>query len=103
MKSVEKCKRHSAFYPEKPQLHRSLAFVYSLHLPKMAATRDPKAKSSMYICLYLTPLIEHLEWLRFYDADACCDVIIKNKISVIVTMTTSKTTLSVYSKVSKNR
>src|SRR4029434_885463 len=28
MKSVEKCKSYSAFYPEQPQLHRSLAFVY---------------------------------------------------------------------------
>ena len=28
VKSVEKCKRYSVFYPEKPQLHRLLAFVY---------------------------------------------------------------------------
>src|SRR4029434_2949149 len=29
IKSVKKCKRYSAFYPETPQLHHSLAFVYS--------------------------------------------------------------------------
>src|SRR4029434_5578465 len=57
MKSVDKCKRYSAFYPEKQELPHSLACVYWPVITSLRWRRvDTRAKAngaSMYICLWL--------------------------------------------------
>src|SRR4029434_11006473 len=47
VKSVEKCKRYSAFYPEKPQLHRSCV---SLLVPtRFSSRQQPRGRLSIYV------------------------------------------------------
>src|SRR4029434_10102889 len=63
MKSVEKCKRYSAFYPEKQELPHSLACVYwpVITSPRWRRVGTSQQRSeadngaSMYICLCSRP------------------------------------------------
>src|SRR4029434_10971093 len=62
MKSVDKCKRYSAFYPEKQELPHSLACVYwpVITSPRWRRVGTSQQRSvadngaSMYICLWPT-------------------------------------------------
>ena len=71
MKSVEKCKRYSAFYPEKQELPHSLACVY---WPVITSPRwrrvDTRAKGQQGVYVYMS--MEMSTTIHEYHVTSLC-------------------------------